>query len=133
MVLRNLAWTFLVILTLVGLAGCGGNNATSNDDQPPDKPSAETIASGKQLFERSCLACHGEGGVGLENLGKPLVGTEFMRNISDAELLAFIKTGRSTDDPANTTGVAMPPKGGNPALTDEQIEAIIAYLRSLGD
>jgi disulfide bond formation protein DsbB len=34
-------------------------------------------------------------------------------------------------DPLNTTGIAMPPKGGNPALTDGQIVDIVAYLRSI--
>ena len=47
------------------------------------------------------------------------------------KLVAFVKQGRSTDDPANTTGVAMPPKGGNPALQEAQIRGIVAYLRSL--
>jgi disulfide bond formation protein DsbB len=31
----------------------------------------------------------------------------------------------------NTTGIAMPPKGGNPLVTDEQLQIIVAYLRSL--
>jgi disulfide bond formation protein DsbB len=34
-------------------------------------------------------------------------------------------------DPLNTTGIDMPGKGGNPALTDDNILAIIAYLRTL--
>ena len=42
-----------------------------------------------------------------------------------------LKTGRSTSDPANTTGVDMPPKGGNPALTDQDLLDIIAYIRTL--
>ena len=45
--------------------------------------------------------------------------------------MAFIKTGRPASDPANTTGVDMPPKGGNPAMTDQQIMDVIAYMRSL--
>ena len=52
-------------------------------------------------------------------------------HLSDEQLLAFIKTGRPTSDPANTTGVDMPPKGGNPALTDAQIVDIIAFIRTL--
>lgn len=68
---------------------------------------------------------------GLPNLGKDLVASEFVHSISDDELHAFIITGRPMWDPANTIGIDMPPKGGNPALTDEDIRALIAYLRSL--
>ena len=45
--------------------------------------------------------------------------------------MAFVKTGRPASDPLNTTGVDMPPKGGNPAMTDQQIMDVIAYMRSL--
>jgi hypothetical protein len=39
-------------------------------------------------------------------------------------------TGRDTSDPLNTTGIPMPPRGGNPSLTDDQLRWVIAYLRS---
>lgn len=32
---------------------------------------------------------------------------------------------------ANTTGVAMPPKCGNPSLTDQDLADVVAYLRTL--
>jgi disulfide bond formation protein DsbB len=64
-------------------------------------------------------------------LGKDLTTSEFITGLSDDELLDFIKRGRDMSDPLNTTGIAMPPKGGNPALTDGQIVDIIAYLRSI--
>ncbi|WP_448601203.1 hypothetical protein [Thermoflexus hugenholtzii] len=44
--------------------------------------------------------------------------------------MEFIKKGRPATDPANTTGVDMPPKGGNPALTDQDLADIIAFLRT---
>jgi cytochrome c5 len=46
-------------------------------------------------------------------------------------MLEFIKTGRPLWDSLNTSGIDMPPKGSNPAITDEEIRAIIAYIRSL--
>jgi disulfide bond formation protein DsbB len=46
-------------------------------------------------------------------------------------LLAFVKTGRPPGDPANTTGVDMPPKGGNPTLTDQDLADIIAHIRTV--
>jgi len=87
--------------------------------------------AGKAQFDTVCIACHGPGGVGIEGLGKPFTTSEFLLTVSDKELLTFIKTGRPISDPANTTGVDMPPKGGNPALTDEQLTDIIAYIRTL--
>jgi hypothetical protein len=60
-----------------------------------------------------------------------LTTSEFVGSVTEAELLGFIKTGRPGDDPANTSGVAMPPRGGNPALTDELLLDIITYVRSI--
>jgi cytochrome c5 len=34
-------------------------------------------------------------------------------------------------DPLNTTGVAMPPKGGNPAMSEQDIADIVAYMRTI--
>ncbi len=87
--------------------------------------------AGKTQFDMVCIACHGAGGVGVEGLGKPFTTSEFLLTVSDQELLEFVKTGRPVGHPDNTTGVDMPPKGGNPALTDEQLTDIIAYIRTL--
>ncbi|HRQ72431.1 MAG TPA: c-type cytochrome [Phycisphaerales bacterium] len=86
---------------------------------------------GYDLFIASCSACHGARGEGMEGLGKPLKGSDFVASKSDAELLAFVKSGRPVWDAENTTGIDMPPKGGNPALTDDQIADIIAHIRTL--
>jgi disulfide bond formation protein DsbB len=89
------------------------------------------VANGQATFGSLCIACHGADARGLPNLGKDLVTSEFVHGLTDQELLDFIKTGRPMWDPLNTTGVDMPPRGGNPALTDEQLLNIVAYLRSL--
>jgi disulfide bond formation protein DsbB len=86
---------------------------------------------GHQVFVASCSACHGPQGQGLEGLGKPLAGSNFVESKTDEELAVFIKSGRPIWDAENTTGLDMPPKGGNPALSDEQIQTIIKYIRTL--
>lgn len=91
----------------------------------------ETVNLGATMYTAACSACHGADAHGVPNLGKDLVESEFVHSVSDAELLNFIKMGRPIWDAANTTGIDMPPKGGNPALTDEQILAIITYIRSI--
>lgn len=67
----------------------------------------------------------------MEGLGKPLKASDFIASKSDAELLTFVKSGRPVWDAENTTGIDMPPKGGNPALTDDQIADIITFIRTL--
>ncbi len=133
---RNVLWIVALLPLLVFLAACGGD--TSSSDGGDQNGAGETAqvslgdpAAGETKYNEVCIACHGAAGAGIENLGKPFTTSEFIRDNNDDALLAFVKTGRPIGDPANTTGVDMPPKGGNPALTDDQILDIIAYIRTL--
>lgn len=125
--------------------GCGGGGEERETSTPPPPaavtppPEPATPASapavsaeeGQKLFQQTCAACHGMKGEGVPNLGKDMTTSAFIKQQSDEELIAFIKQGRMPGDPANTTGVAMPPKGGNPALQDAQLRDIVAYIRTL--
>ena len=91
----------------------------------------EDAERGKMLFEQNCSACHGLDAKGVQGLGKDLTTSEFAAGKSDEEMVAFVKEGRAADHPLNTTGILMPPKAGNPALSDDDIKAIISYMRSL--
>lgn len=134
------AMGLLVMLTLIG---CGEqsqqtSSAPSSSPATPQQSaamsaSAPTVSAeaGKRLFQQTCAACHGMEGKGMPNLGKDMTTSPFIKQHSNDELLAFIKQGRMPSDPASTTGVAMPPKGGNPTLTDDQLRDIIAYIRTL--
>ena len=137
---RKLLWLALISVLIVVLAACGGggnsSSASSSSSSAAEPAAEEAMATGdavhgEELFVSTCFACHGEGGTGIEGLGKDMTTSEFIKGLSDAEMLAFIKVGRSVSDPANTTGVDMPLKGGNPALTDDDIMDIIAYIRTL--
>lgn len=120
--------------------------------QDPDAPIASTEAwnlkggegaslasieltehSGYDLFVASCAACHGQGADGMEGLGLPLSTSGFVRSQSDKDLITFIKMGRPIWDPNNTTGLDMPPKGGNPAISEVQLQTIVDYLRAIQD
>jgi disulfide bond formation protein DsbB len=123
--------TKLLTLTLVvigaALAACGGG-ATP---EPTAAPALTGDAGrGQELFV-TCSACHGPDAKGLPGLGKDLTTSEFAIGLTDAELVAFITTGRPITDAANTTGVEMPPKGGNPDFTEQDLYDIVAYLRTL--
>lgn len=93
----------------------------------------EGVEIGGEIFHETCMACHGATGMGIAGNGKNLVYSDFVANTDDAALVAFIKKGRDPGDPANTTGVGMPAKGGNPTLTDQDIQDVVTYLRSLQD
>lgn len=86
---------------------------------------------GREQFIMNCTACHGERGEEKPNLGKDIAHSKFVAERDDAGLMNYIKVGRRVDDPLNTTGVDMPPKGGNPALQDPDITKIIAYIRAV--
>lgn len=92
-------------------------------------PTAHAAPDGKALFQQTCVACHAPTAKGafpgipdLTRKGGPLTK-------SDAELIANVLNGyQSKGSP-----MAMPPKGGNPALTAEDVAAIVAYLKSLAE
>ena len=140
---RLVLWTVFVLIAGL-LAACGGKKEPTPTPEPTrvaaetaETPSASSMSgdpeAGKQVFMGVCIACHGPDAKGLPGLGKSLhpSDSEFIRSKTDDELVEFIKHGRTPDDPLNTTGVAMPPKGGNPGLTDQQLYDVVAYIRSL--
>lgn len=142
--IRQQGMIMLVVAAAFLTFGCGGGGEEKKASTPPPAavtppPEPATPASapsvsveeGKKLFQQTCAACHGMEGEGMPNLGKDMTASAFIKQQSDEELIAFIKQGRLPGDPANTTGVAMPPKGGNPALQDAQLHAIVAYIRTL--
>lgn len=99
------------------------------DRAGPAPTSLPEATDGRTLFVRNCAACHGADATG--GIGKNLVASTFLAGLTDQEAVAFIRTGRGVDDPENTTGYTMPPSGGNPSLTEEQLAAIVQYLRGL--
>jgi disulfide bond formation protein DsbB len=145
--MKNLVYLFIALLMVAALsltacAGGGGaerlpqesGNAGAAQVAPAQEeraPMAGDPAEGQKLYIQTCSACHGPTGEGMPGLGKDMTQSEFIAGQTDDKLLAFIKVGRDPSDPLNTTGVAMPPKGGNPALGDEDLRSIIAYIRTI--
>lgn len=105
--------------------------ATAESGGSPQQGGAAPAGVGHAEFIASCSACHGPSGEGIEGLGKALDESPFVASKTDEELIAFIKSGRPIWDPQNTTGIDMPPKGGNPALSDEDLRKIVEYIRAL--
>jgi mono/diheme cytochrome c family protein len=126
-----MAWAMVLVGLALVLTACGSSApAPTAAPTTAAAPTGDPVR-GKTLFDGTCAACHGTDAKGLPNLGKNLVTSEFEKGKTDAQLVEFIKTGRPISDPANTTGVEMPPKGGNPNFTDQDLFDIVAYLRTL--
>lgn len=116
--MRKWTWGMPVIGLTIGvfLTGCGGGD-----------PYAVAARRGAPKFKAICATCHGLNGKGLPNLGKDLTTSEFVGSLSDDEFLAFVKVGR----PPKDGNAEMPPRGGDPTLSDEQLMDIIAYVRTI--
>ena len=123
--------TILVLLSATLLAACGPSAPAATPTPVPSPTPSGDPAAGKEAYMKTCIACHGADAKGVPNLGKDLTTSEFVKGKTNAELVAFFKVGRPSTDPLNTTGVDMPPKGGNPALTDADLLNIAAFVHSI--
>ncbi len=131
-----------LLTTMVGfglmasMASCtvDENAAPAGDDAAApvaeDSGLGGDAAHGEELFT-PCAGCHGQDGTGIEGLGKDLHANAYLDDMTDQEVVDFLKTGRPAGDPLNTTGVDMPPKGGDPSLSDSDLADIVAFLRTM--
>jgi len=112
---------------LILTAGCATQETGTG--QPSNQPAIKNI-EGKSIFERNCAACHGNDGIGTF-AGVPdltQVAGFSSKEHSDTALfehIEHVKQGIKT--PGST--MAMPPKGGNPDLTDQDIRNVLGYMR----
>lgn len=139
---KRLVLFTLVVLTMAALTACGGGDekeeaapttaavAVQQQAAAPAAPVGDA-ANGAKVFSTACVACHGPEGKGVTGLGKDLTTSEWTQQQTDEQLIEFIKRGRDAGDPLNTTGIAMPPKGGNPAMTDQEIADLVAFMRTI--
>jgi mono/diheme cytochrome c family protein len=119
----------LAAAVTLAIAACGGTATTTTID-PADLVPGD-VAHGADIYKSTCAACHGGDANGINGLGMPLVGSALVVDLSEDELAAFIKVGRTRGDPDNTTGIEMPPKGGNSKLNAQDLLDVAAYLQSL--
>lgn len=88
---------------------------------PPPAASQKTAqagsAAGKKVFDSVCTACHGTGVAGAPKFG------------DKAAWAPRIAQGKDTLYNAALHGLrAMPPKGGNPSLSDADVKAAVDYM-----
>ena len=150
--MRSKNWQALALagLTTFAVACGGGDQADESMADQPDQPAMEEdggemmqdvelpegvtmemVTQGNNLFsgQGGCMACHSPDATGTQ-LAPDLTDDEWI-NISGRnyeEIIELINTG--VPQPVEHPG-PMPPKGGA-NITDAQIEALAAYIVSLG-
>lgn len=81
--------------------------------------------SGQEIFNQTCISCHGVDGAGMFPSVPDLTSAEGPLSKSDDILISHVTNGfQSPGSP-----MAMPPKGGNPNLKDADIRAVLTYIR----
>jgi ubiquinol-cytochrome c reductase cytochrome c subunit len=112
------------LLLLTGLAVAGGLAATLTPTPQvavADESSSALLRSGKQLFETSCVTCHGANLQGVPDRGPSLIG------VGEAAVYFQVSTGRM---PA-MRGEAQAQRK-DPIFDESQIDALAAYVQANG-
>jgi len=76
---------------------------------------------GQQVYQTTCVACHGAGIAGAPKLGDK---TQWAKHIAKGPDSLYASALKGVQGSAG----AMPPKGGNPALSDAEVRAAVDYM-----
>ena len=111
----------MVLLATIGPVGAGPEHAGV---QAAD---GDLIETGEGLYLTGCSSCHGVDGAGVVTEDGVRRGPS-LRESGEASAFYYLSTGRMPlSDPENQA------RRKEPAFTEEEIEALVAYVGSLGD
>ena len=82
---------------------------------------ASPVRDGQQVYQAACVACHGAGIAGAPKLGDK---GQWAKRIAKGPNTLYASAVNGVQGSAG----AMPPKGGNPALSDAEVKAAVDYL-----
>jgi len=80
----------------------------------------------ENLYAQNCMVCHGDDGSGAMPGVSDLTENRNWSTMNELKLVKRLKQG--IQSPGAT--VSMPPKGGNPDLSDDDLKALIHYMRA---
>jgi cytochrome c5 len=94
--------------------------------EPADAGTEASDVDGKAVFGQTCVACHGVDGKGAIPGAPDFTASTGPLSKPDGILLRHMIDGfKSPGSP-----MAMPPRGGNPSLSDDDLRAALAYIRA---
>jgi len=93
--------------------------AVAAEPAPATASSSHDLAAGEATYKTACFACHDTGAAGAPRLGDKTAWAPRIASGYDA-LLNSALHGKN----------AMPPKGGNAALSDDEVANIVAFMMS---
>lgn len=113
----------LLILSTWILAACGFSSVQVSTATPAPTPTVDQATQGKDVFQRVCAQCHGPNAEGhIVEPAPALDHSEHAWHHPDQQIFDWIKNGKM--------GFGQMPALGD-QLSDEEMEAVIAYLHTL--
>ncbi|MFT6181938.1 MAG: mono/diheme cytochrome c family protein/glucose/arabinose dehydrogenase [Akkermansiaceae bacterium] len=99
---------------------------------PRNKEHLASFQRGEKFYIANCMACHGSDGAGLENLGPPLVKSDWVTESSE-RLAAILLQGMMGPIEVNgkqyTPAAAMPGLKDAPQIDDVQLADVATFVR----
>jgi ubiquinol-cytochrome c reductase cytochrome c subunit len=118
---RRITGGFLLLIALAMAGGLAAVLTPRPQVAVADESSSALLRNGKQLFETSCVTCHGANLQGVPDRGPSLVG------VGEAAVYFQVSTGRM---PAMSLNSQAPEK--TPNFDEAQIDALGAYVQANG-
>ena len=118
---RRLSGGLLLLIALTVAGGLAAVLTPRPQVAVADESNSAILRTGKQLFETSCVSCHGANLQGVPDHGPGLIG------VGEAAVYFQVSTGRM---PLMAAGAQAPRK--EPIFDESQIDAIGAYVQANG-
>jgi len=118
---RRLSAGLLLVVALLIAGGLAATLTPKPQVAVADESLSALVRNGKQLYETSCISCHGANLAGVPDRGPALIG------VGEAAVYFQVSTGRM---PAMGQGAQEASKPPN--FDENQIEALMAYVQANG-